>query len=235
MFAGESLNIMKQNKSKLLVQAISKFFFGLLLIAMLLFLPAGEWHYWNAWLFLCVLFVPILILGIVMFIFSPKLLEKRLNTKEQEKAQKMVVAMSGLLFVVAFILSGFNYRFGWHQLPSWVVWVSSSVFLLSYLMYAEVLRENAYLSRRIEVQENQRIIDDGLYRIVRHPMYMATLFLFLSMPLILGSLISFFVLLLYVPLLVIRIKNEEKFLEKNLDGYLLYKQKVKYRLLPFVW
>lgn len=147
----------------------------------------------------------------------------------------MVVAMSGLLFVVAFILSGLNYRFGWHQLPSWVVWVSSSVFLLSYLTYAEVLRENAYLSRRIEVQENQRIIDDGLYRIVRHPMYMATLFLFFSMPLILGSLISFFVLLLYVPLLVIRIKNEEKFLEKNLDGYLLYKQKVKYRLLPFVW
>ena len=221
--------------TKLLVQAISKFFLGLLLIAMLLFVPAGEWHYWNAWLFLCVLFVPILILGIVMFIFSPKLLEKRLNTKEQEKAQKMVVAMSGLLFVVAFILSGFNYRFGWHQLPSWVVWVSSSVFLLSYLMYAEVLRENAYLSRRIEVQENQQVISTGLYGIVRHPMYGATVLLFLAMPLVLASPWSFLIMLLYIPIIHIRIKNEEKVLTEGLKGYKEYKQKVKYKVIPLVW
>lgn len=221
--------------AKLFVQAIGKFLFGLVLIGLLLFLPAWSLKYWNGWLFLDILFVPMFIAGIVMMFKNPELLKKRLNAKEEEQEQKTVIALSGLMFLAAFIVAGLNYRFHWIVLPAWAVWIGVGVFLAAYLMYAEVLRENTYLSRTVEVQENQKVIDTGLYGIVRHPMYSATLFLFLSMGIVLGSPISVAILLLYIPIIALRMKNEEQVLEKGLDGYKAYKTRVKYKVIPYIW
>ena len=218
-----------------MVSAGIKLLMGLVLVGLLIFLPAGTMQFFNGWLLLALLFVPMLIAGVVMAICSPTLLRKRLNAKEKEAEQKSVVAMSGIMFIAAFVVAGFNYRYSWMVMPSWAVWGAAALFLLSYAMYAEVLRENAYLSRTIEVQEGQKVIDTGLYGIVRHPMYSATILLFLSMPLVLGSLPSFVIMLTYIPLIVKRIKNEEEVLRDGLDGYETYCSKVKYRLLPFVW
>lgn len=220
---------------KLFFEAILKFIMGILIVGLLIFLPAGSLNYWNGWLLMGLLFIPMFIAGIVMMIKSPELLKSRLNAKEKEKEQKEVVILSGLMFFVGFVIAGLSYRFGWLQLPDAVVVIASFVFILSYLIYAEVLRENVFLSRTIEVQNNQKVIDSGLYGIVRHPMYTATIFLFLSMPLVLGSVISFVVFLVYPFIIVKRIKNEEQILEKKLDGYKEYKKKVKYKLLPFIW
>ena len=222
-------------EKSLFVQSITKFLLGVLIVGLLLFLPAGSLSYWQGWLLMGLLFVPMFVAGLVMLAKNPELLRKRLNAKEEEKEQKTVVKLSGLLFIAAFVVAGLNWRFDWCVLPDWAVWVSAGLFLVCYLLYAEVLRENTYLSRTIEVQENQKVIDTGLYGIVRHPMYMATTVLFLAMPLVLASPISFAILLLYIPLIVIRIRNEEKVLEKGLEGYKEYKQKVKYRVLPFIW
>ncbi len=219
----------------LFFQAMGKFALGLLLVGALLFLPAGSFAYWNAWLFLILLFAPMFCAGLVMMLRSPELLRKRLNAKETESEQKQVLAWSGLMFLAAFVLAGLNFRFGWLPLPDWAVWAAAGVFLLAYLLYAEVLRENAYLSRTIEVQEGQKVIDTGLYGVVRHPMYMATVFLFLSMPLVLGSPLSFLILLLYIPIIVKRIRNEEDVLTEGLEGYAAYKERVRYRLIPFIW
>lgn len=221
--------------AKLFVQAIGKFLFGLVLIGLLLFLPAWSLKYWNGWLFLGILFVPMFIAGIVMMFKNPELLKKRLNAKEEEREQKTVIALSGLMFLAAFIVAGLNFRFQWIVLPAWAVWIGVGVFLTAYLMYAEVLRENTYLSRTVEVQENQKVIDTGLYGIVRHPMYSATLFLFLSMGIVLGSPISVAILLLYIPIIALRMKNEEQVLEKGLDGYKAYKTRVRYKVIPFIW
>ncbi|MBO6240331.1 MAG: isoprenylcysteine carboxylmethyltransferase family protein [Butyrivibrio sp.] len=217
---------------KLFFQAIIKFVLGLLMLMVLLFLLAGTIHYYNGWLLLAVLFIPMFIAGIVMMICNPDLLKKRLNVKEEEKEQKAVVALSGMMFLAAFIVAGLSFRFKWMQLPNWVVIIGTVIFLLAYATYAEVLRENAYLSRTVEVQDNQKVIDMGLYGIVRHPMYLATLFLFLSMGLILGS---FAILFLYIPIISKRIKNEEKVLEEGLDGYKEYKTKVKYKVIPYIF
>ena len=219
----------------LMASAGIKFLMGLVLVGLLIFLPAGTMDFFNGWLLVAVLFVPMLIAGVVMVICSPDLLRKRLNAKEKESEQKSVVALSGIMFVVAFVVAGLNYRYEWMVMPVWAVWSAVVLFLFSYLMYAEVLRENAYLSRTIEVQEGQRVIDTGLYGIVRHPMYSATVLLFLSIPLVLGSLPSFVIMLAYIPLIVKRIKNEETVLLDGLDGYDAYCKKVKYRLLPLVW
>ena len=221
--------------ARLFFKAIIKMLIGLLILAALLFVPAGTLKYWNGWLFIAILFIPMTVAGVVMLFKSPELLEKRLNAKESEKEQKAVVALSSLMFLAAFTVAGLNFRFGWVKLPVWLVCASSVVFLGAYLMYAEVLRENVYLSRTVEVQENQKVIDTGLYGIVRHPMYSSTLLLFLSMGLVLGSLFSFLILLLYVPIIAVRIKNEEKVLEEGLDGYAEYKKRVKYRVIPFIW
>lgn len=219
----------------LFFEAIGKFLLGFLLICLLIFIPAGTIDYFNGWLFICLLFIPMFIAGIVMMIKSPSLLKSRLNAKEKEDEQKQVVKLSGLMFVIGFILAGLNYRFSWIVLPNIVIIVASIIFIVSYILYAEVLRENVYLSRTIEVQKEQKVIDTGLYGLVRHPMYAATIFLFLSMPLILGSIISFIIFLIYPFIIVKRIKNEEEVLEKNLKGYKEYKKKVKYRLIPFIW
>jgi Putative protein-S-isoprenylcysteine methyltransferase len=219
----------------LFVQAIGKFLLGVVIIGLLLFLSAGSLQYWQGWLLMGVLFVPMFCAGLVMMAKNPELLRKRLNAKEEEQEQKTVVKLSGLLFIAAFVVAGLNWRFGWCVLPDWAVWASAVLFLVCYLLYAEVLRENTYLSRTIEVQEDQQVIDTGLYGIVRHPMYMATTVLFLSMPLVLASPISFLIMLLYLPLIARRIKNEEKVLEDGLAGYKEYKQRVKYRVLPFIW
>ena len=221
--------------AKLFSQALSKFLFGLIIISLLLFIPAGTLNYPNAWLFLALLFIPMFIAGIIMLIKSPKLLKRRLNAKEEENEQKIVILISGAIFLLAFIIAGLNFRFGWSKLPQIVVVVASIIFLLSYIMYAEVLRENIYLSRTVEVSENQKVIDRGLYGLVRHPMYTSTIFLFLSMPLILGSLFSFGIMLIYPIIIIFRIKNEEKFLESKLDGYKDYKDKVNYKIIPFIW
>ena len=220
---------------KLFIQAIGKFLLGVIILGLLLFLPAGSLSYWQGWLFMGILFVPMFVAGLVMMAKNPELLRKRLNAKEEEKEQKMVVALSGQIFIAVFLVAGFNWRYQWILLPDWAVWVAAALFLACYLFYAEVLRENTYLSRTIEVQENQKVIDTGLYGIVRHPMYSATTLLFLAMPLVLASPISFAIMLLYIPLIVIRIKNEEKVLEEGLAGYKDYKTRVKYRLLPFIW
>lgn len=219
----------------LLTQALVKFFLGVILLGALIFLPAWSLHYWQGWLLMGILFVPMFVAGLVMLKKNPDLLRKRLNAKEQEAEQKAVVKLSGLLFIIAFVIAGLNWRFGWWVLPDWAVWVAAGLFLASYILYAEVLRENTYLSRTIEVQENQKVIDTGLYGIVRHPMYMATTVLFLAMPLVLASPISFFIMLGYIPVIARRIKNEEKVLEDGLEGYAEYKKKVKYRILPFIW
>ena len=220
---------------KLLTQSFMKFFLGVVLLGMLIFLPAWSLRYWQGWLLMGILFVPMFVAGLVMMARNPDLLRKRLNVKEQEAEQKTVVKLSGLLFIAAFVVAGLNWRFGWWVLPDWAVWVAAGLFLASYILYAEVLRENTYLSRTIEVQENQKVIDTGLYGIVRHPMYMATTVLFLSMPLVLASPISFFIMLGYIPVIAKRIKNEEKVLEEGLEGYAEYKNKVKYKILPFIW
>lgn len=222
------------NKS-LLIQALTKFLAGIVLVALLLFLPAASFAYWQAWLLMGILFVPMFFVGIILLLKSPDLLRKRLNAKEKDSEQKAVVAISGCLFLMAFIVAGLNWRFQWLLLPDWVVYAASALFVASYFLYAEVLRENAYLSRTIEVQENQKVIDSGLYGIVRHPMYAATAILFLAMPLVLGSLPSFVIMLGYIPVIVKRIRGEEAVLEEGLAGYKDYKKKVKYRLFPFIW
>ena len=221
--------------AKLFLQAIVKVSLGFVLVAALLFIPAWSLSYWQAWLLLGVLFVPMFCAGIVMMFKSPELLRKRLNAKEEQAEQKTVVLLSGLMFLAAFILAGLNFRFGWFVLPAWVSIAAAVVFLLAYALYAEVLRENVYLSRTIEVQENQKVVDTGLYGVVRHPMYMTTLLLFLSIPLVLGSPLSFAVMLFYIPIIAKRIRNEEQVLEKGLEGYAEYKQRVKYKVIPFVW
>ena len=221
--------------NKLLTQALAKFFLGVLLLGILIFLPAGSFHYWQGWLLMGILFVPMFVAGLVMLAKNPDLLRKRLNAKEQEEEQKTVVKLSGLLFIAAFVVAGLNWRFDWWVLPDWAVWIAAGLFLASYLLYAEVLRENTYLSRTIEVQENQKVIDTGLYGVVRHPMYMATTVLFLAMPLVLASPISFVIMLGYIPVIAKRIKNEEDVLEQGLEGYAEYKKKVKYRMIPFIW
>ena len=222
-------------KKKLLISALTKFLAGLILMGLVLFLPAGTWNYPNAWLFLGLLFIPMLMLGVILFVKAPELLEKRLQSKEKEFTQKGVVAVSGLMFLGSFVLAGLDFRFGWTNVPSWVVAVAAVVLLASYGMYGEVMRENAYLSRTVEVQENQKVIDTGLYGVIRHPMYTATIFLFLAMPVVLGSWLGLAVMLLYAVVIVARIGNEEKVLEEGLPGYTEYKKKVKYRLVPFVW
>ncbi len=220
---------------KLFIQAIIKFSLGVVLVGLLIFLPAGSFSFVNGWFFMVILFVPMFFAGIVMMIKNPKLLESRLDAKEEQKEQSLVVKLSGLMFLAGFIVAGLGFRFNWYTLPKGVVTGASVVFLVAYILYAEVLRENTYLSRTIEVQENQKVIDTGLYGIVRHPMYSVTLLLFLSMPLVLGSIYSFLIFLAYPFIIAKRIKNEEEFLEKELDGYREYKQKVKYRLIPFIW
>ncbi len=219
---------------KLFVQAISKFLLGLVLVGLLLFLPGGL-HYPLGWLFMTILFAPMFIAGIVMMAKSPELLRKRLSAKEKEGEQQLVVKLSGLMFVLGFVAAGLDHRFGWLPIPTWISIAAAVLFLLAYILYAEVLRENAYLSRIIEVQEGQKVIDTGLYGIVRHPMYMATLLLFLSIPLVLGSVISLIFFLAYPAIIIMRLKNEEEVLEAGLEGYSKYKKRVKYRLLPFIW
>ena len=216
-------------------QAILKFFAGIVLLGVLIFLPAGTFYYWNAWMLLGILFVPMFFAGIIVMFKNPDLLKKRLNAKEKESEQGLVIKLSGLMFIMGFVAAGLNFRFQWIVLPIWISWAAAVVFLLSYLLYAEVLRENTYLSRTIEVQENQTVIDTGLYGIVRHPMYSVTIMLFLSMPLVLGSLISFLVFLMYPAIISKRIRNEEKVLEEGLPGYAEYKKKVKYKVIPFIW
>ncbi len=220
---------------KLFTQALVKFMLGALMVGLLIFLPAGTLLYFNGWLLMGILFIPMFIAGVVMMFKSPELLQKRLNAKEKQKEQGIVIKLSGLMFLAGFIVAGLGFRFGWYTLPEWAVIGAAVLFIVAYLLYAEVLRENAYLSRTIEVQKGQRVIDSGLYGIVRHPMYSATLLLFLSMPLILGSIYSFVIFLAYPFIIANRIKHEERFLEKELEGYTEYKQRVKYRLIPLVW
>ena len=216
-------------------QALIKFTAGIILTALLLFIPAGSFAYWQGWVLMAVLFITMSVAGIIMLVKSPDLLSKRLNAKEKEDEQKAVVALSGLLFILSFITAGLNWRFDWWVLPNWSILTAATVFLASYLIYAEVLRENEYLSRTIEVQTGQKVIDRGLYGIVRHPMYMATIMLFLSMPLILGSPISFIIMLGYIPVIGKRMRNEEEVLENALEGYKEYKTRVRYKVIPFIW
>ena len=220
---------------KLFFQALSKFLIGFIIICALLFIPAGTLDYPNGWLFIALLFIPMFFAGIVMLFKSPDLLRRRLNAKEEEDEQKTVILVSGIIFLLAFILAGLNFRFEWFHLPSMVVIIASVIFLLAYIMYAEVLRENEYLSRTVEVSENQKVVDSGLYGLVRHPMYTSTIFLFLSMPIVLDSIFSFIVMLVYPIIIIFRIRNEEKVLENELAGYKEYKEKVKYKLIPFLW
>lgn len=220
---------------KLFLGAITKFLFGVALVGVLIFLPAGTFSYFNGWLLMGILFVPMFLAGIVMIFKNPDLLKSRLNAKENSREQSLVVKLSGLMFLSGFIVAGLGVRFHWYVLPIGVVVGAAVVFLVAYILYAEVLRENTYLSRTIEVQENQKVIDTGLYGIVRHPMYASTLLLFLSMPIVLGSVYAFLIFLAYPFIIAKRIQHEEKFLEEELDGYSEYKQKVKYRLIPFVW
>lgn len=219
----------------LFFQAMLKFTLGVIVTGALLFLPAGTFHYWNAWLLMVILFIPMFFAGIIMMLKNTELLKKRLNAKEQQPEQNLVIKLSGLMFLLGFITAGLNFRLEWILLPDWVSWTGAGLFLFSYLLYAEVLRENAYLSRTVEIQKGQKVIDTGLYSIVRHPMYSVTIILFLSMPLVLGSIISFAIFLTYPVIIEKRIENEETVLEKNLAGYAEYKKKVKYKILPFVW
>lgn len=221
--------------NKLFLQAFSKFFIGLIIICALLFIPAGTLNYPNGWLFIALLFIPMFFAGIIMFVKSPELLRRRLNADEEEEEQKIVILISAIIFLLAFILAGLNFRFGWFKLNSLIIIIASVIFLLAYIMYAEVLRENEYLSRTVEVNEGQNVVDTGLYGIVRHPMYTSTIFLFLSMPLVLDSIFSFIVMLIYPIIIIFRIKNEEKLLEEELDGYVEYEKRVKYRLIPYLW
>lgn len=220
---------------KLLINALTKFTCGMLLVGLLIFLPAGSLSYARGWLLMGLLFGPMLIAGLVMLKKSPAFLEKRLDAKEKQSTQKGVVGLSGLMFVVGFVVAGLDYRFSWSRMPMWLTVAASVLFLLSYALYAEVMRENAYLSRTIKVEEGQTVVDTGLYGIVRHPMYMATLSLFLSMPLVLGSWYALMVFAFYPAIIIVRLKDEEELLTRELPGYADYKKKVKYRILPFVW
>ena len=221
--------------TKLFIQALTKYVVGLAIVMALLFIPAGTLSYWQAWLFIGILFIPMLIIGIVLMSHNPELLRKRLDAKEKEAEQKSVVAMSSLLFLAMFVIAGLNYRFGWWILHDGIVFAAVVLFLLGYIMYAEVMRENVWLSRTVEVQDNQKVVDTGLYGIVRHPMYSATLILFLTMPLVLASPWSFIIMLLYVPIVVKRIHNEEMVLKQELSGYKEYIHRIRYRLIPFIW
>ena len=220
---------------KLFFQALIKFLLGAVIFGLLIFLPAGSFQYWQGWLMMYVLFIPMIFAGLSMMLNNPELLRKRLNAKEEQKEQKWVVALSTVIFVAAFVVAGLNWRFQWIVLPEWAVWLAAAFYLLGYSLYGVVLRENTYLSRTVEVQEDQKVIDTGFYGIVRHPMYTATIILFLSMPLVLASPISFLIMLLYIPLIAKRIRNEETVLEEGLKGYREYKQRVKYKVLPYIW
>ena len=222
-------------RKTLLKDAIVKIVSGIILMGVLLFVPAGDLHWRNGWILMAVLFIPMFIAGIVMYVKTPDLLRSRLKAKETQSEQKDVIRYSGLMFLAAFITAGLNHRFRWIVLPDTVTWTGVVIFLLAYCLFGEVLRENQYLSRTVEVQEDQTVVDTGLYGIVRHPMYSATVLLFLSMPLILGSPVSFVIMLAYIPIIVKRIRNEEEVLEKELKGYSEYKKKVRYRLIPFIW
>lgn len=219
----------------LLVNALVKYLAGFALMAALIFVPAGTVSFMNGWLLMVLLFVPMLFLGIYLYVKAPELLKKRLNTREKQSGQKWVVGLSGLLFVASFVVAGLDHRFGWTEIPKIYVGAGAVVLLLSYMLYAEVMKENAYLSRTIEVQEGQKVIDTGLYGIVRHPMYTATVMLFLCMPVVLGSLFALMIMLFYPVLIFVRIVQEEKYLEEHLDGYYEYELKVRYRLLPHFW
>ena len=220
---------------KLLIEALTKFTCGLLLVGLLIFLPAGTLSYTYGWLLVGLLFGPMLIAGFVMLSKSPEFLKKRLDAKEKQGTQKGVVAFSGLMFIVGFVVAGLDFRFGWSKMPLWVTIVASALFLVAYALYAEVMRENAYLSRTIKVEQGQTVVDTGLYGIVRHPMYAVTLLLFLAMPLVLGSWYALIVFAFYPAIIIVRLKDEEALLTKELPGYAQYKQKVKYRLIPFIW
>ena len=220
---------------KLFFEAIIKFSLGVVLIGLLVFLPAGSLNYLNGWIFMGVLFIPMFVAGIVMLIKSPNLLRSRLDAKEKQKEQSLVVKLSGLMFIAGFIVAGLDYKYNWIEVPMFVSYIATGFFVFAYIMYVFVLKQNAYLSRTIKVQENQKVVSTGLYGVVRHPMYSATIILFLAMPLILGSLISFFIFLVYPILIGFRAVNEEKVLAKELDGYTEYMQKVKYRIIPFIW
>jgi len=220
---------------KLFIQAITKFILGFIIIALLLFFPASTLNYWNAWLFICILFVPMFIVGIILMIKNPNLLRKRLNAKEKESEQEVLLLLGGVIFICGFIVSGLNYRLEWIILPKLIVFIATLIFISAYILYGEVLRENMYLSIIIEIQENQKVIDTGLYSVVRHPMYSSTILLFLSTPFILGSLFSFLIFMLYPIIIANRIKNEEQVLEQGLKGYSEYKKKVKYKVVPFIW
>ena len=219
----------------LLKDGIMKITTGIVLMGLLLFLPAGTLRWTDGWLLMAILFVPMFFAGVLMYFKAPDLLKSRLSAKETQSEQKDVIRYSGLMFIVAFVIAGLNYRFQWIMMPRAIVWIGVVIFLLAYCFFGEVLRENRYLSRTIEVQDGQTVVDTGLYGIVRHPMYTATVLLFLSMPLVLNSLISFIIMLAYIPIIVKRIKNEEEVLETELKGYKEYKQKVRYRLIPFIW
>jgi len=221
--------------AQLFIQALGKFFLGLIVVGVLLFVPAGTLDYWQGWLFVALLFVPMFIAGVVLMFRNPELLRKRLEAKEEEKEQKWVVALSGLLFIAMFVVAGLNRRYLWWMLPDWAAYSAAVLFLVGYLLYAEVLRENVWLSRTIEVQEHQKVVDTGLYGIVRHPMYAATLILFLTMPLVLASPWAFVIMLFYIPVIDKRIRNEEMVLEEGLEGYKEYKKRVRYKVVPFVW
>ena len=220
---------------KLLAQALARFLGGFALLLLLLFLPAGTLNWWQGWLLMGILFIPMFAAGLVMLKRSPELLRKRLNAREAQRDQKRVLALSGLMFAAAFVVAGLNRRFRWIILPDCVSWIAAAVFLMGYGLYAEVLRENVWLSRTVEVQENQRVVDTGLYGLVRHPMYMSTLILFLAMPLVLGSPISLIIMLAYIPIIAARIRNEEQVLERGLKGYAEYRQSVRWKVIPFVW
>ena len=220
---------------KLFVEALSKFVSGLLLVGLLLFLPAGTVHYTYGWYFIALLFVPMLAVGTLMFAKAPGFLQKRLDTKEKKTTQKGVVALSGLMFVAGFVVAGLDFRFGWSKMPAWVVVAASVLFLVAYALYAEVMRENAYLSRTVKVEEDQKVVDTGLYGIIRHPMYAVTILLFLMIPLVLGSWYALIAFAFYPAIIVVRLKDEEALLTKELPGYEAYKQKVKYRLIPYIW
>ena len=220
---------------KLLLNALIKFISGILLVGLLLFLPAGTFQYTNGWLFSGLLFIPMLLLGVALFFKAPELLKKRLNAKEKESTQKGVVALSGLVFIAGFVVAGLDFRFNWSDVPVWIVAIASALFLMSYGLYAEVMRENVYLSRNVEVQENQKVIDTGLYGIVRHPMYGATILMYLAIPVVLGSWFSLIIFAMYPAVIIPRILNEEKVLTEGLEGYKEYTTRVKYRLIPFIW
>lgn len=220
---------------RLFGRALVRFLGGVALLALALFLPAGTLRWRNGWLLMGILFIPMFAAGLVMLRKAPGLLERRLNAKEEQGEQRQVILFSGLMFLAAFVVAGLNFRFRWPALPEAVSWVGAALFLLGYLLYAEVLRENEWLSRTVEVQEGQKVVDTGLYGVVRHPMYMSTLLLFLSMPLVLGSPFSFIIMLAYIPIIAKRIRNEERVLEQGLEGYAGYKRRVRHRVIPFLW